>query len=146
MKTELPKDQRRFTPVDISRLREVWPKISWMLDTVRYRCNEHWIPEDIYHQLSSGHCWLLLMVTRPDEIDGILVLQETSEWGKRALNCFVCYHKHPQLTIRNYWEDLVRMATSGGFDIIQMRGPRRNDAVLPVKHHCNIYEYEVRHG
>ncbi len=118
-----------------------------MVQAVRERCSALWYPEDVYAAIHDSRALLHLSYDPEGAISGCMVTRKIQEWGEEMLEVWVCWHSEPGLTIADYWDEVVALASALGLARIRTAGPRANDKVLPMTALYTVFEYEVpSHG
>lgn len=124
-------------PADVRRQ---WPVVHPMVQAVRERCNSNWIPEDVYAALQSQMALLHIAHDDDGDVCGCLVTQKKDDWGEPHLFVWVCFHRHANRTIADYWPEVQKLAKALGFNRIRFESPREYARALPIKPLYSVYE------
>jgi DNA-binding transcriptional LysR family regulator len=134
------------TPVLIrrDRLREFWPAIRPLLDKVRDKTGEGWLPEDIFAAAMAGKAGVYVAKSADGtHISGVAVIEKETAWGVDTLHLWACYHKDKDRGVAAFWPWLVHQARAWGCRRVTLQSPRRMDRVLPVRPLSTTYVCEV---
>src|SRR5574341_1199872 len=116
----------RLIAIGQERLHAVWPTILPGLAKIHRRASDHWIPEDVYAALRTGHSTLHLA-----EIDGqylgFVVLTPSSVWDGLKLHIWCAYGEIDQDVVALFLPQLEQMARSIGARRITFWSSRRWD-------------------
>jgi len=128
------------------KIREAWPLVRPMVEAVKERTKALWLPEDVFIELIGQTALLHVARDEDGHVCGCLVSQRIFEGGTPILFVWICFHRHQNRTIADYWPEVLDFARSLNIRRIRMQGPRANDKALPVKAVATIYEAEVPDG
>lgn len=117
-------------PVPVSELATFWPWVREGLQKIIDKCDDDWLPEDVYYEIKSGASHLYLIRDPNGDNIGFAVFQR---WDK--------YHAGPRLFIRALWaeprqlvkhrkqfyEELHRLKRECGCVKLRTSSPRRWD-------------------
>lgn len=132
-----------LTYVPASEVRREWPTVRPMVEAVRERGKAQWLPEDVYNALLSNQALLHVAHDGDGDLCGCLVTQKKDDWGLPHLFVWVCFHRHADRTIADYWPDLLNVARTLGLSRIRAESPRSYERVLPMKPLYSVFEAEV---
>ena len=128
------------------RIREMWPYVRPMVEAARERIKARWLSEDVFIELIGQTALLHVARDEDGHLCGCLVSQRIVEAAESVLFVWICFHRHQDRTIADYWPEVVTLARTIGAKRIRMQGPRANDKALPVKAVATVYESEVPDG
>lgn len=129
-----------LVPVPPADLRRMWPVVRPMIEGVRERCKSNWLAEDVYSALVAQEALLHIANDEDGDACGCLVTQRKNDWGAPHLFVWVCFHRHQDRTISDYWPEIQKLAKALGLPKIRCESPRAYQRVLPMTPLYTVFE------
>lgn len=101
-------------------VRDVWPVIRDRIADVAVACDEKWIAEDVFFQLSTGNAYLW----GTDDLSGFLILQVVVQPYGRELHCWICCNQSGEPPIA-YWDQLLEIAREASCIAVTFENDRK---------------------
>lgn len=76
---------RKLVYISSDEIHAHWEAVKAGLQRIKSKTREHWLVEDIYHQLKLGNCGLYVFD------GGFVILQLLNGWDGKEMNVFCAY-------------------------------------------------------
>lgn len=126
--------------VPLSEVRREWAVVRPMVEAVRERCPSNWIADDVYAAIQSQMALLHIAHDDDGHVCGCLVTQRKDDWGEPHLFVWICFHRHADKTIADYWPEVLGLAKALGLKKVRCESPRSYERSIPMKPLYSVYE------
>lgn len=116
----------------VEQLQSAWKIVLPGLLKVQKHSVSHWIPEDVYAALRTGHSTLHLAYVG-EEYAGFVVLTPTTTWDGKVLHIWCAYGVNGCDVVNVFIGEIEKMARGYGAKRVTFQSPRKWDRVI-MKH------------
>lgn len=128
-------------PVAPQDLSDIWPWVREGVQDVILKCNERFLPEDVYHSLRLGHSFLYTI----DDVGFVIVKRDTDVSGEGALFVWIMWAEPETMRPREEqcFAELAELARKANCRVVRMHSPREGWERRGWNITHRIYEREV---